>query len=99
VIHPGFSSRSAFSRAVLALLPSALLCVGSVEAPAQTQPQGIWVGAPVLASPGRSGGRYYGGRRYRRSSRSPEARCAAQGKEKGLSGRKLKAFVADCVKQ
>lgn len=98
MIQAGFSSRSAFRRAAFALIPYALLCAGSVEAPAQTQPQGIWIGSPILASPGRSGGRYYGGRRYRRS-RSPEARRTAEGKEKGLRGRKLTAFIADCVKQ
>jgi hypothetical protein len=53
-----------------------------MEAAAQTQPQGMTVGSP----PPPSGGK------------PTKASCTKQGKEQGLKGGKLSAFVKTCLK-
>jgi hypothetical protein len=67
-------------RAVLALALVASPCLVSMEAFAQTQPQGMTVGTPPP------------------SSKPTRAGCTQQGKDQGLSGRKLTAFVKTCMK-
>jgi hypothetical protein len=67
--------------AALALILVAPLV--SMEAMAQTQPQGMTVGSP----PPPSGG-----------GKPTKASCTKQGKEQGLKGGKLGAFVKTCLK-
>jgi hypothetical protein len=68
------------SRAVSVLILIASPCLVSMEASAQTQPQGMTVGSPPPPSkPTRAG-------------------CTKQGKDQGLSGSKLSAFVKTCMK-
>jgi hypothetical protein len=71
------------SRAALALLLIAPSCLASIEASAQTQPQGMTVGSP----PPPSG-----------PAKPTRASCTKQGKEQGLKGGKLSAFVKTCLK-